>query len=113
MQKRNKWIYKPTNGVEVYSPTSDSGKGRCYRVGYPNNGRFRDATATSVDLAVTESIRISLKIKSRRDFRSELPVTYFLDACLDASLQVGAHAFKFIPVAIGAFLACGPFGARC
>jgi|GEM_PF-5179121 len=30
-----------------------------------------------------------------------------------SSLQVGADVVKFIPVAIGAFLACGPFGARC
>ena len=113
MQKRNKWIYKTENGVKVYSPTSDSGKSRYYRIVCPYNGRFRDTTATSEDLAGTKSIRISFKIKSRRDLRSDLPVTYFLDAYLDSSLQVGADVVKFIPVAIGAFLACGPFGARC
>jgi len=113
MQKRDKWIYKTENGVKVYSPTSDSGKGRYYRIVCTYNGRFRDTTATSLDLAGTKSIRISFKIKSRRDLQSELPVTYFLDAYLDSSLQVGAEVVKFIPVAIGAFLACGPFGARC
>jgi len=87
MQKRNKWIYKTENGVKVYSPTSDSGKGRYYRVVYPYNGRFRDTTATTEDFAVTEAIRISLKIKSRGDLRSELPVTYFLDAYLDSSVR--------------------------
>ena len=93
MQKRNKWIYKTENGVKVYSPTSDSGKGRYYRVVYPYNGRFRDTTATTEDLAIAEAVRISLKIKSRGDLRSELPVTYFLDAYLDSSIRTDSGNF--------------------
>jgi integrase len=88
MTSRNRPLFKTESGVKIYGPTSSEGKGKYYRIQYPDNGGFGHTTATTEALAKEKAAAISIKLKRGGNLRYELSGSDFIDAYLDSTTRL-------------------------
>lgn len=83
MATRNKPLFRTDAGVKIYGPTTETGKGKYYRIVYAINGAQRERSATTLDKARQRAVLASKEILRGGDRRAELNISEFIDAYLD------------------------------
>jgi integrase len=83
MATRNKPLWRTDAGVKIYGPTTETGKGKYYRIVYAINGVQRERSATTLDKAKQCAVLASKEVVRGGDRRAELNINEFIDAFLD------------------------------